>query len=271
MSKRKEIVSRGTCAGHWCDACAICTGGRCCRRDNPEYRLPDEGDWDGPIHGALGTLERSETGVVCHACGDEFRALSCHIWSRHDLTGREYKAIFGLKLTQPLCSLESEERWRGAAAGRPSGVEAMRSALDRWRETMTPEQWSARSKECRRLSTQERRELGLRVEKPCMVCGQEIRDAELRRKMRKTCSRICAAELRRRSAQASRLVRNASPRRYEDWPDPSSVCLRGHRRDGNTVTYMNKGRADRRCAVCHREQALRRYHEKKRRSREASA
>jgi hypothetical protein len=85
------------CLDHACDRCRGCQRGRCCRRDNPAYRLPDLGAWDGPIFGRLGFLERDGERVQCHCCGEYWLAVGIHAWQRHDLTAEEYKAIFGLR------------------------------------------------------------------------------------------------------------------------------------------------------------------------------
>ena len=92
------VAESGCCAGHRCDQCATCQRGRCCRRDNPDYRLPaDLGDWVEPIHGQLGSIATDGDRIECHVCGAWFKGLGAHL-RVHDLTAREYKRLFGLRL-----------------------------------------------------------------------------------------------------------------------------------------------------------------------------
>lgn len=104
MSKL-AIPTEGPCAGHPCDNCKTCQRGRCCRRDNPKYKLPQLGEWDGPIYGELGVLHHDDgERVECHCCGEWFIHLGLHIWHAHDVTLEEYKAIFGLPSQRGLYS-----------------------------------------------------------------------------------------------------------------------------------------------------------------------
>lgn len=105
-----EIATDGCCKGHPCDNCKTCQSGRCCRRDNPDYKLPELGEWDGPIYGELGVLNDDGEKVECHCCGEWFVGLALHVWQIHDLTAREYKSIFGLRLTYSLLSPVVHER-----------------------------------------------------------------------------------------------------------------------------------------------------------------
>lgn len=84
------------CGDHWCDACPTCRKGRCCRKDNPDYKLPEMGDWDGPIFGRLGVLADDGTRGECHACGRYYHSLAHHAILTHYLLPEEYRAIFGL-------------------------------------------------------------------------------------------------------------------------------------------------------------------------------
>ena len=70
------VTGTEACAGHLCDGCWRCRKGFCCRRDDPNWRRPQLGDWDGPIYGELGVLVAEEDGnrLVCHACGRAFGA-----------------------------------------------------------------------------------------------------------------------------------------------------------------------------------------------------
>lgn len=95
MSKL-PIATEGCCKEHPCDNCKTCQSGRCCRKDNPDYKLPGLGEWDGPIYGEMGVLNDDGEKVECHCCGEWFGGLQMHAWKAHDLTADEYKAIFGL-------------------------------------------------------------------------------------------------------------------------------------------------------------------------------
>lgn len=88
----------------------MCERGRCCRRDNPDYQLPQEGDWDGPVYGQIGVLRHEEDVVECHACGETKESLVVHIARKHDLTTAEYKAIFGLNKRTPLVGIRLSGR-----------------------------------------------------------------------------------------------------------------------------------------------------------------
>ncbi len=44
------------CVGHPCDRCRTCSAGRCCRRDQPDFALPELSEWGGPIFGEFGVL-----------------------------------------------------------------------------------------------------------------------------------------------------------------------------------------------------------------------
>lgn len=83
------------CMGHECDQCPRCAKGRCCRRDNAGYQLPELGSWQ-PVYGELGVRNTDGTRMECHACGGWFVSIGSHSWAAHDLTAREYKAAFGL-------------------------------------------------------------------------------------------------------------------------------------------------------------------------------
>ncbi len=68
----------------------------------PRGALPALGDWNGPIHGALGVLETDGERVCCHACGLWFKALAQHVRRTHLLMPEEYRAIFGLNASTAL-------------------------------------------------------------------------------------------------------------------------------------------------------------------------
>lgn len=103
-------MTDGPCSAHGCDNCNTCQLGKCCRRDNPDYQLPRLGEWTGPIYGQLGRLSRSYESVQCHVCGMDFIKLGGHLWYAHDLLAAEYRSIFGLNKSTPLCSEDSSGR-----------------------------------------------------------------------------------------------------------------------------------------------------------------
>ncbi len=95
---KNQSSSSKCCAGHECDNCKKCASGRCCRTDNPHYKLPELGDWNGVVHGKLGIFNNDVDGKAeCHGCGELFSHLGMHVWNAHNLTSDEYRAIFGLK------------------------------------------------------------------------------------------------------------------------------------------------------------------------------
>lgn len=136
-----ELAEIGCCRGHVCDACRTCNTGRCCRNDNPDYRLPSLGDWDGPIYGEVGRLVIDGDRLECHACGNWFENLATHVRRSHDLLADEYKSIFGLKTSTGLTS--PRLRSISASVGRKSMKHINDNGL---RRPPTPEQLSAINK-----------------------------------------------------------------------------------------------------------------------------
>jgi hypothetical protein len=133
-----EIKRVGPCAGHPCDNCKICQKGRCCRTDNPNYRLPELGEWDRPIYGELGVLHDDGEQVECHCCGAWFDALGMHVWKAHNLRPAEYRAIFGLGRTTGLVGPRYRKALQSmdlshltSGQGFPFTL-AQRSAIARW-------------------------------------------------------------------------------------------------------------------------------------------
>jgi predicted nucleic acid-binding Zn ribbon protein len=104
MTEAQPIATEGPCQGHACDGCATCRRGRCCRKDRPDYRRPEVGDWDGPVFGELGVLRHEDGRLQCHACGGWYRHLGAHAFQRHALLAREYRALFGLRARTSLRS-----------------------------------------------------------------------------------------------------------------------------------------------------------------------
>lgn len=145
----RDRTDAQSCVGHPCDACKTCRSGRCCRRDQPGYRLPGLGEWDGPIHGRLGVLADDGENAQCHCCGEYFALLSLHVVRSHDLTPAEYKAIFGLEAGKGLVG--PSLRARKVELGKERVVNGMIERLiEAGRTAITPEQRRANSLRFRR-------------------------------------------------------------------------------------------------------------------------
>lgn len=108
------LATVGACVDHPCDGCRMCRSGRCCRRDQPDYRLPALGEWT-PVYGELGVLAVDDDKAQCHACAGWFRNLALHAGRGHDLTAQEYKALFGLNRTTGLVGPSLRERLQANA------------------------------------------------------------------------------------------------------------------------------------------------------------
>lgn len=124
------------CKGHFCDNCATCQKGRCCRTDNPHYKLPKLGEWVS-VHGELGIFKDDIGGKAeCHCCGNLYHHLGNHVWNSHNLTADEYRAVFGLCQSTGLISVELAEKRRENTDHllkyRQKGIEKLKS--------FTPEQ-----------------------------------------------------------------------------------------------------------------------------------
>lgn len=83
------------CSDHECDACSVCLRDRCCRKDNPAYRLPALGSI-APYYGSLGVRSGDGNNIECHICGRWLRSVASHSWAAHDVTVAEYRSAFGL-------------------------------------------------------------------------------------------------------------------------------------------------------------------------------
>lgn len=200
----------GPCAGHHCDNCRICQRGRCCRKDNPEYQLPNEGDWDGPTYGDLGklTLLPDDT-MQCHICGMGFRGLGNHL-VLHDVTSDEYRALFGLNRTTKLEAPSlHDERSAHARANYHTVADYLRAGREQLL-ALTPEQRAAlherpfRTQGVRSLTNRERPN-GSNAGRPrsdippmirnCTVCGVSYKASK--RFFSKTCgSKECISQSR---------------------------------------------------------------------------
>lgn len=136
------IATDGPCAGHLCDHCHICQRGRCCRHDNPDYQLPQLGEWDGPIYGELGVLADDGDKAECHCCGNFYGHLGNHVWRAHNLTADEYRAIFGLRASTGLIGPTLFAK-RSAAASSPAHKAFLAEMGKAHAANWTPEQRSA--------------------------------------------------------------------------------------------------------------------------------
>jgi hypothetical protein len=232
MARTLAIATSGPCAGHACDDCATCRRGQCCRRDHPDYQLPDLGEWDGPIHGQLGVLSVDEDGrLVCHACSRAYRSLATHALAAHDLWADEYRAIFGLKATTGLIGPALREIRRTLAEthlkGRTEGVAYARS--------LTPEERSALVRGKRR-----------RLEQKLDPVNQRVRKDVGRKVSATLAARFAAGELtvpRPRDPVAS--GRKAGAIRRERFQDPDYRA-----RVARKISETRGGRIAVRCVIC---------------------
>lgn len=217
-----SVATTGVCAGHACDGCRTCTRGCCCRRDNPNYQLPKEGEWDGTIYGQLGTIQTNGDKVECHACGGWFSSVALHAIKIHRLYAFEYKAIFGLKRTATLDSpASSARRTARTAAMVASGRIPTFSGHPEWRAT--PEQLSGYNKGKKRrtqtLNTLQepnyRETLNQKISDAtrqihtitCNVCGTVVKRNAANRK-----SKACSKECGRKSIAIATTKRHADAR-----------------------------------------------------------
>lgn len=228
--------------------------------------MPSLGQWDGPIYGRLGGLQRDETSVQCHACGGRFAFLPGHLGRAHDLTCDEYRAIFGLNKGAALVSLglsatHQERALRMRTAGRLHNVSpwAMEHLTTEWlshrsrtRKTRLETRVLLDSREHREKRSRAISEArGGKRQRTCVVCeaafGSYNTDA-------KTCGAPCLAELRRRI----NLARFADPVRKAALREKilQSVATRGSELRACVVcgTEFRIGKADSRktCSrACH--------------------
>lgn len=135
----KYPLGSGPCADHPCDRCDECLDGTCCGREVVDADLPLEGTWKGTTHVPVGRIVDTDEGMTCHICGESFHALWAHV-GIHDVSGEEYRAYFGLAVTQPLASEVFRLR-RRAASQRPNNA-AGYAALQEFQAGLTGEQRS---------------------------------------------------------------------------------------------------------------------------------
>jgi len=166
------VPTEGICAGHKCDACSMCRKGACCRRDRPDYRLPEVGTWPEPMFGELGRLERpDDEHVICHICGGAYKHMGLHANQSHGVWADEYRAYFGLNRLQGLTG-RAWARTHSAAASEPERL----AFLETVRVIPTPEQHSATMtgmKE-RAQSIESKRQARTLPDRPCTVCGEPV-------------------------------------------------------------------------------------------------
>jgi len=62
--------------------------------------------------------------IICLECGQEFKMLSPKHLASHELTGRQYRQKYGLKLRQPLCAkaLSASRKKAGIDRGIPENL-----------------------------------------------------------------------------------------------------------------------------------------------------
>lgn len=50
----------------------------------------------GPPHGSLGEFDINDQGVQCHICGNRYKALHNHLYSKHNTSTKDYEMIYML-------------------------------------------------------------------------------------------------------------------------------------------------------------------------------
>ncbi len=62
---------------------------------------------------AYGTVEyNSEGNPICELCGKGFRKVISHVWQHHEMTGKEYKQMFGFDSKKGIVNRELAETLR---------------------------------------------------------------------------------------------------------------------------------------------------------------
>lgn len=205
-----QRAARGDpCMSHACDGCRSCRVlAKCCRGDNPDYRLPPLGSFQ-PVFGDLGLVREDADMIQCHACGDWFRRLTQHIWHQHDLTSNEYRSVFGLARMQPLVAPAeraamsmSLDPYKSASPERMAEIRptpertAMLSARpERLQATLIKN--VTRKIRIRELNQRQKGRPRPRHRETCSVCGASYAVPPANARTRKTCgSRECVVRWR---------------------------------------------------------------------------
>jgi hypothetical protein len=69
------------------------------------YRVIDEKVEDGPIlsddgsplYGEMGKLDTSADGTLCHICGNRYKSLHAHLYSKHNMSTKDYEVVYLLE------------------------------------------------------------------------------------------------------------------------------------------------------------------------------
>lgn len=176
--------------GHECDFCKDCLAGRCCRKDDPGYRLPELGEIR-PYFGRLGVLTDDGDKAECHVCGGWFGHLGGHAKRAHDLLPEEYKAAFGLNrrtgLIGPSLAAIRRKGTDHLIPYRDLGVQALKTITKEQRAQNTRQHALNRSLEAQ-SHYQESAARHRRIEQhECVICGREFEAVGHDANERKTC------------------------------------------------------------------------------------
>jgi len=69
------------------------------------YRVIDEKIEDGPVlnsdgsslYGEMGVLDTNEHGSLCHICGNRYKSLHSHLYSKHNMSTKDYEIVYLLE------------------------------------------------------------------------------------------------------------------------------------------------------------------------------
>jgi hypothetical protein len=130
--------------------------------------------------------------LQCHICGHWYKSLPTHVRLAHNVTADEYRGIYGLNRTQPLCPPELSAKLsrlfinRGLAgmAGNPKGREYLEKHRGNTRGLHTRLQARVNisngnmGKEipltAKRLRSQRANLIKMFQERPCSLCGKLV-------------------------------------------------------------------------------------------------
>lgn len=125
------------CTDHPCDRCPTCLAGTCCGERVVDANLPVQGSWAGEHFAPLGELVERDGLLQCHACEWHGHALHAHVRA-HRMTPAEYRAWFGLRVSEPLASTSLRQQrsaWTPPRAVPPPPLTTeQRSEITRQRE-----------------------------------------------------------------------------------------------------------------------------------------